>query len=768
MRSNLIAARNAGEAIESEIAGHLGLTSATADTARLAEQVAEGRWSEVVRYLRQLRRSDPSIASAAVLDRTGVLRARDPVDDATIGVDFSYRDYFIGVVATKQPYVSEVFVQKGRPRAAVLALAAPIMDARGRFIGAVQATLQVSFVADFVGQIATPSEGVVEVFDQAGHEVAGNEATDVPHMHIDHPAVAQGLSGQAGGVEFHDEVADRDVLFAYAPMPRLGWVVAIEQPTSVAYKLASGLVGRLVVSGAATVLALLLAWFAVSRLLHQLMGAKVHAESIVSEANDGLVGMTQTGEITDWNLAAEEMFGWSHDEAVGRRLSDLVIPEGYRAAHERGLRRFAETREGPVLNKTIEIWGLHRSGREVPVELTIWCVGEGDDYSFYAFVRDISERRASEEALQESRARKDALFASLAEGVIMTDEDSRIFSINPAMERLAGKTEVEVRGLTYDAAYPAFDAKGNLLSREERTLNKIFETLEITSSQGFNLFFETKDGHRVPVSVTAAPMIDEQGELLGAVEIVRDVSREQEVDQLKSSLVSTVSHELRTPLTMIHGFSELLLERPMEAAESRVALGHIHGSAERLARLIEDLLSVSRIDSGRLSLNLKPVEVADTLADAVAPFVEQTDRDIQLRVEPGTGKVLADRDKLIQIVTNLVSNAIKYSTDGEPVHVSAGPLEEKVEITVEDHGVGLTADELAQVFEKFFRANRTDVQAVGGTGLGLYITRALIEGHGGDIRVESKSGQGSRFIFTLPLATAMEQEESIREKEEVS
>ena len=221
------------------------------------------------------------------------------------------------------------------------------------------------------------------------------------------------------------------------------------------------------------------------------------------------------------------------------------------------------------------------------------------------------------------------------------------------------------------------------------------------------------------------------------MEVVRDVSSEREVDQLKSSLVSTVSHELRTPLTMIQGFSELLLTRDLAEERSREALKQINASAERLTRLIEDLLSVSRI-------------VIDAV---VASFDEREDRPLVLDVDPHLPEVMADRDKLVQVLTNLVSNALKYSEPQSEVRITAGNVDSTVQVAVTDRGIGLTEEEQDQLFSKFFRADRDEVRDAGGTGLGLYIAKSLVEMQDGQLWVTSELGHGSTFSFSLPVAT---------------
>jgi signal transduction histidine kinase len=215
--------------------------------------------------------------------------------------------------------------------------------------------------------------------------------------------------------------------------------------------------------------------------------------------------------------------------------------------------------------------------------------------------------------------------------------------------------------------------------------------------------------------------------------------------------VSTVSHELHTPLTMIQGFSELLLTRALSPDRSNEALRQINSAATRLCRLIDDLLSVSRIESGRLTVRAGPVDLSEVIDEVLA--VLQTDREVDVHLEPGLPPLMADRDMTVQVMTNLVSNALKYSPPGQQVSVRARRNHSSVEVEVEDQGIGMTEDEAARIFGKFFRVDREEVREAGGTGLGLYITKQLIERQGGRITVRSEPGRGSTFLFSLPAAS---------------
>ena len=353
-------------------------------------------------------------------------------------------------------------------------------------------------------------------------------------------------------------------------------------------------------------------------------------------------------------------------------------------------------------------------------------------------------------ALDAERTRIAAILDSAAEAVATTDTTGLVVAINPAMERLSGWSEEEVLGRPYAEAFPVFDACGEQVPIEERMLSRAVEAGEVVATHGFELMLETKDGRRVPIALTAAPILDDEGKPLGGVDVIRDMSHEREVDQMKSALISTVSHELRTPLTMIQGFSELLLSREFDPDKSREALEQINVSAQRLGRLIDDLLSVSRIESGRLVVRSVPVDLGDAIAQVAQPFSAQ--RDLRIELEPGIPRVLADPDMLIQVLTNLIGNAAKYSPPGAPITVTARYNGPSVEVCVADKGIGFSDDETAHLFEKFYRVDRQEVQEAGGTGLGLFITKSLVEILGGQIWVTSSEKAGSTFAFSLPVA----------------
>jgi DNA-binding response OmpR family regulator len=248
---------------------------------------------------------------------------------------------------------------------------------------------------------------------------------------------------------------------------------------------------------------------------------------------------------------------------------------------------------------------------------------------------------------------------------------------------------------------------------------------------------------------------DREGRDLGRLHAFRDVTRERELDRMKDEFVSLVSHELRTPLTSIKGYVDLLIDGDAGdvTEEQKEFLEIVKNNSDRLVLLVNDLLDVSRIEAGRVNLRVQPVDLAGSIeevATSLRPLMEHKRQSLKLEVPADLPQVRADRDRVVQIMTNLLSNAHKYTLEGGAVTVRAQAGENEVQVEVSDTGVGMTADERHKLFTKFFRAQNPATQNVSGTGLGLNIVKSLVEKQGGRIWVTSEPMKGSTFIFTIP------------------
>jgi len=229
--------------------------------------------------------------------------------------------------------------------------------------------------------------------------------------------------------------------------------------------------------------------------------------------------------------------------------------------------------------------------------------------------------------------------------------------------------------------------------------------------------------------------------------------RLKELDRMKSEFLSTTAHELRTPLTSILGFSEILLKRKLDKERQNRFLKIINEESVGLGNLINDLLDVSRIESGRgFKIKKAPIELKSIILENIELFQAQTDKYIfKVNIPPDLPKIEADKDKMNQVMENLISNAIKFSPQGGKITVSVEQAKGKLKVSVADIGVGISKKDLPHVFERFYRAENAFSLAIRGTGLGLGIVKYIIESHGGKLSVESKLGKGSTFSFTLPL-----------------
>ncbi|MBS1829853.1 MAG: PAS domain S-box protein [Acidobacteria bacterium] len=233
----------------------------------------------------------------------------------------------------------------------------------------------------------------------------------------------------------------------------------------------------------------------------------------------------------------------------------------------------------------------------------------------------------------------------------------------------------------------------------------------------------------------------------------KEVEERRKAEALKDELVATVSHELRTPLSSLLGFAELMLDRNFDADEQRGFLEIIHNETLRLTQLINDFLDLQRIESGRMTYHFDAVDLAALLKESAAIYgVDASLHRFAIEAAADLPRVSADADRMRQVLANLCSNAVKFSPDGGVVLIAARQTGDEIEVSVKDEGIGISADVIPRLFQKFSRADNADTRQIGGTGLGLALIREIVTAHGGRVWVESAPGHGSTFIFTLPVA----------------
>jgi signal transduction histidine kinase/CheY-like chemotaxis protein len=346
-----------------------------------------------------------------------------------------------------------------------------------------------------------------------------------------------------------------------------------------------------------------------------------------------------------------------------------------------------------------------------------------------------------------------AVLASISDGVIVNDVDGQAIMINQAavrLLRLEGKTAV---GTDVRELFSAFSSRGRVTV--EDALDRLYaDPYSYAPGEGIT---ETiiEIGMKV-IQAHLSPVLTEVGEFMGIVTVLRDITREVEAERAKTDFVSNVSHELRTPLTAIKGYSDLLLSHAIGQVNDQQVnfLKIIQKNANNLVTLINDLLDISRVESGRMELNAHPLQmeiIVRDVADMVRPMCDQKNLDLTVDIQPSIGLVLGDRNRLTQVVSNLASNACRYTSEGGHVTLKLSGSDDAIRVDVIDTGIGIAPEDQVKIFQRFYRVNHPTVSAVSGTGLGLSLAKMLVEMHGGRIWVESTLGEGSTFTFILPL-----------------
>jgi len=358
----------------------------------------------------------------------------------------------------------------------------------------------------------------------------------------------------------------------------------------------------------------------------------------------------------------------------------------------------------------------------------------------------IENARLFSEILSEKQ-RTEAIIQHMADGLLMLDRDRVVVSCNPALAMMLGMRRQEIVGqrVTGPNADPRLRAICAPATARERT-GVLAHEVEIP-----------RPGLRPRVlRIYSTPVSDETGQRIGEVRVVHDVTKEREVEEMKDEFFSTISHQLRTPLFSIQGFVRLILDNEVPDEETqREFLQIINRQSEQLTQLVNNLLNISRLESGALELEQEPVSLGDVLQQTVSKLRSIAQgKDITLTAElpARLPTVTGDRSWLEQVVTNLVGNAIKFTPEGGRVTVRASQSNGEILVEVSDTGIGIPADSLDRIFTKYYRVPDESGERPEGTGLGLHIAKKIVEAHGGRIWAESTLGEGSTFRFTLPCS----------------
>jgi PAS domain S-box-containing protein len=489
---------------------------------------------------------------------------------------------------------------------------------------------------------------------------------------------------------------------------------------------------------------------------------------LVEAAPDGMVVCDKQGKIVLVNGEAERMFGYAREELLGQRI-ELLVPERMRDRHEKHVDGFTHKPKLRPMGSGLELSGRRKDGSEFPVEISLSPVETTTERFITAGIRDVSERKGFERDARRANAYLVSAVDSVQEAFALFDEQDRVMMVNSAARQLLGGQQDEaIVGRHFDELLRDALASGVFDFSNETRESLLERWLAYHRAPSGTLDVRTGTGRylRVTEHKTA-----EHGTVTTIADVTDDVQRAEELERArrmaeaasaaKSEFLSSMSHELRTPLNAILGFAQLLerdRRRPLDERQLE-RLQHVMRGGEHLLRLIDDVLDLSRIEAGRISVSTEAVDATEVIAEVVKTLEPMAHR-AQIAISAVAGElpsIAADRTRLAQILMNFGSNAIKYGKPGGHVTVRTERRANAVRICVIDDGIGIPADRRDKIFEPFQRAGQ-ETGPIEGTGIGLTISKRLAELMHASIGFTSEVDRGSEFWIDVPVHHALANE----------
>ena len=795
-------------------------------------------------YLKWMKKEySPVYLSLAVMDVQGmVVAATEP---SLVGRDDSRAGSFIAARATRRLDIADVAGHEAESGVDTIAFTAPILDTRGTFLGVVTSRVGVPFLEE----VTTGTIRSLEARPGAGGRVEYQILTrqgkvfvdsDLPHQgainlkELGLPSVLLSEAGVPGFIEEEHVRRHVQVVTGYAQtrgfgeFAGLGWSVLVRMERQEILAPIHAFLWKVGIAGGAVWIPMMgLLFWATARLRAEhrqaqqesawakaaeaaLLQSQERNRAIVDTALDGVITIDSTGIVTDWNAQATAIFGWSREEALGRALSETIIPEQDRQAHEHGIREFLRTGAGAILNRRIEIVAQHRDGRELPVELAVSPAKIGDAYIFSAFIRDITDRRRAERRL----ASQYAVTRVLSEATTLEEAVPKIIqAIGESLEwdlgvfwRVDKATGVlrcfdQWKAPSVQADPFTLDTWQRVFTRGEGLPGRIWAsgksawvtdvTVDVNfprGAQARQVGFHGAFGLPILVGSEIEGVIEffsrqvrqPDDELLRMVEDIglkigqfgerartEGVLRETEA-QLRQAqkmeavgrLAGGMAHDFNNLLTVIRGYSELLLGRLGPTDDMRKDIEEVKKAADRASGLTRQLLAFSRrqfIAAKVLDLNALVANMDGMLRRLIGEDIVE----LSAELDSSTGAIKADPGQVEQVIMNLVVNACdampkggrltietRNVTIGEEVRLDAVGVApgSYVLLAVRDNGHGMDAETRSHLFEPFF----TTKEKGKGTGLGLSTVYGIVKQSGGSIIVESASGRGTTFRIYFP------------------
>ena len=460
------------------------------------------------------------------------------------------------------------------------------------------------------------------------------------------------------------------------------------------------------------------------------------------------------GRLTSLNAFTAETLGYSTSALTGRFVAELLDAPGFAAFQD--CQRVLETKD--------EWQGALTLRRSDGVYRRIACRSRrmellGERPFILIHGTDVTEQHEAEQALHMATRQRELILESVGDGIYGIDLEGRLTFINQAGAHALGYTPEQLTGRDLHEVIHHSHADGTPYSKSTDPILQALRRCE--SIRMRDEVFWRNDGTAFPVEYSANPLL-ENGMISGMVIAFQDISERRRLERMKDEFISTVSHELRTPLTSLRASLGLISSGTLDKRpeKQRQMVDMAIGNSDRLIRLVNDILDFENVQKGKLSFDRQPVEAIDLLRRAAdVAYTAASQAHITVRVDAQPALVMADEERIVQVLNELVTNALKFSARDTTIRLSAQPrgggdkASPEVCFTVEDQGRGIAPEKLDRIFERFQQGDASDSRALGGTGLGLALCRSIVEQHYGRIWAESSPGHGSRFHFTLPAVT---------------
>jgi PAS domain S-box-containing protein len=471
---------------------------------------------------------------------------------------------------------------------------------------------------------------------------------------------------------------------------------------------------------------------------------------LLESTPDAIVMVNVTGRIVLVNSQAERVFGYERNELIGTPV-EVLLPARFRDAHNQHRSSFFDSPRARTMGAGLELYGVRKSGEEFPVEISLSPLATEEGTLVMSAVRDISDRKRADQKFR-------GLLESAPDAMVIVGRDGNITLVNSQVERLFGYERAELLGQPVELLVPP-----RFRANHPGHRSHFFSAPRPRAmGEGLQLFGLRKDGSEFPVEISLSPIHTEDGLFVAGA--IRDATERRryehalhQANRLKSEFLANMSHELRTPLNGIIGFSEFLIDEkpgPLNAKQKEY-LADVLNSGRHLLQLINDVLDLSKVESGKMELHPTTfaAELAiDEVCSVLFPLVKDKKIAIRREVAPDARSVTLDRRKFVQVLYNLLSNGVKFNDEGGEIGVLLDFDEPgSLRLRVRDTGIGIDNADFPKLFVEFQQLDSGATRRFGGTGLGLALTKKIIEFQGGRIDVESQLSVGTTFTVHLPV-----------------